>query len=288
VYAAINGTRIYFDVEGSGLVPHGGAMEEREVCFVLHGGPGMDHSYFKPWLSPLTDTFQLVYVDHRSTGRSDRAPLETCTIEQMADDLEALREYLGLEKVTVLGNSFGGMWALNYAVRHPENLNRLILVTTSASHEFYPAATAEAEKKGTPEQIKVMPDVFEGRIETSEEFAKWWDIMLPLYFYDYDEEIGANQNSRGESNPQVASYMFREVMPKYDVRAQLPSIHVPTLVVSGRHDWVTPVGESEEIARGIPNSQLELFEKSGHMPFIEEQDTFNALVRDFVTKSREA
>src|SRR5215207_2873887 len=153
--ATVNGAKMFFDVEGMGFAPSGNDMIEKPVAFVLHGGPGLDHSYFKPWLSPLAEDFQLVYVDHRATGRSERVPLETCTIEQMADDVEELRKLLGLGKVNVLGNSFGGFLALTYAVRHPESIARLILVSTSPSHEFYPAAERELERKGTPEQKAV-------------------------------------------------------------------------------------------------------------------------------------
>ncbi len=281
--ATVNGIKLFFDVEGMGLAPSGPAMIPKEACFVLHGGPGMDHSYFKPWLSPLADTMQLVYVDHRGTGRSERVPLESCTIEQMADDLEALRQHLGLGRVVVLGNSFGGFWALTYAVRYPDSVSRLILVTTSPSHAFYDAAQQEADRKATPEQKDVMPDVFEGRIETEEEFRRWWDVMLPLYFYHWHEEVGRAMIERGVDNPLVASYMFREIIPHYDVRPRLAEIKVPTLVAAGRHDWVTPVGESEAIAAGIPGSELVVFEASGHMPFIEEQERFVDVVKRFVT-----
>ena len=283
--ATVNGIKLFFDIEGMGLAPSGTAMIAKEPCLVLHGGPGMDHSYFKPWLSPLADTMQLIYVDHRGTGRSERVPLETCTIEQMADDNEVLRQLLGLGRVNVLGNSFGGFWALVYALRHPESLSRLILVTTSPSHEFYQAAEQEAERRATPEQKAVMPDVFEGRIETEEEFRRWWDIMLPLYFYRWDPKIGTEMIERGIDNPLVASYMFRNVIPQYDVRDQLGQITVPTLVVAGRHDWVTPAGQSEQIAAGIPRSELVIFEESGHLPFIEEQQAFVDLVTRFVTTS---
>jgi proline iminopeptidase len=283
VFVQVNGAKIYFDIEGMGLAPAGCGMVEKPACFVLHGGPGLDHSYFKPWLTPLADTMQLIYVDHRGTGRSDRVDLETCTIEQMADDLEELRKHLGLENVAVLGNSFGGFWALTYALRHPDSISKLILVTTSPSHEFYEAATAELERKATPEQKAVAPGLLEGTIQSETEFLKWWDIMIPLYFAHWDEQRGREMIARGVDNPFVATYMFRNVIPHYDVRSQLGSIKIPTLVVSGRHDWVTPVGESELIANGIPGSELVIFEESGHMPFIEEQDGFINAVKRFVT-----
>jgi len=281
VYAKVNGVEIYFDIEGSGLVPEGPTMKEKEVCFVLHGGPGMDHSYFKPHLSPLADDMQLIYVDHRNTGRSARVPLETCTIEQMADDVEALRQYLGLGKVNVMGNSFGGFWALTYALRHQDAINKLVLITTSPSYAFYEAAKVEAARKGTPEQIAAVPDVFEGKITSDDDFTKWWDIMAPLYYHRWDENLREGFK-RGTSNAECASYMFRDVIPSYDVRSRLAEITVPTLVLGGRHDWVTPVGESETIAAGIPGSELVIFEESGHLPFVEEQDRFMDVVRRFM------
>jgi proline iminopeptidase len=281
VYAKVNGVELFFDVEGAGFVPEGPAMKEKPVCFVLHGGPGMDHTYFKPHLSPLAADMQLIYVDHRNTGRSQRVPLESCTIEQMADDVEALRQYLGLGKVSVMGNSFGGFWALTYALRHQDAIDKLILITTSPSYEFYEAAKGEAARKGTPEQIAAVPDVFEGKISSADDFAKWWDLMAPLYYHHWDEDFREGFK-RGQSNAECASYMFRDVIPSYDVRSRLGEIAVATLVLGGRHDWVTPFGESELIAAGIPGSELVIFEESGHLPFVEEQDRFVDVVRRFM------
>jgi len=283
--ATVNGAKIFFDIEGMGLAPSGFDMVHKPVAFVLHGGPGLDHSYFKPWLSPLAEDFQLVYIDHRGTGRSERVPLETCTMEQLADDLEELRKLLGFGKITVMGNSFGGMWGQVYALRYPESIERLILITTSPSHEFWTAATGELERRATPEQKAVGPSLFEGKVTSEEAFMEWWGVMLPLYFYKWDDTIGGQMVKRGVDNPQTAAYMFENVIPSYDVREGLPSVTAPTLVCSGRHDWVTPVSECEAIVELIPNAELAMFEASGHMPFIEEQDKFVAVVRDFLART---
>jgi len=285
VKARVNGAEIYFDIEGTGLAPVGPDMVEKPACFVLHGGPGLDHSYFKPWLTPLADVMQLVYVDHRGTGRSERVALETCTIEQMADDLEALRQLLGLGKVILLGNSFGGFVAQAFAIRHPESTAKLILVTTSDSHEFYAAATEQLNKRGTAEQIATAPALFDGTVTTEESFSRWWDVMMPLYFANWDEARGHDMVARIIGNPHVAAYMFANIIPQFDVRAGLPTLTIPTLVVSGRQDWVTPVGESEKIARAIPGAELVIFDRSGHMPFIEEQEGFVAAVKQFLARN---
>lgn len=281
VYAKVNGAEIYFDVEGSGLVPDGEVMKEKEVAFVLHGGPAMDHTYYKPHLSPLANDMQLIYVDHRNTGRSGRMPVESCTIEQMADDVEAVREYLGLGKVHVIGNSFGGMWALTYALRHPDALDKLVLITTSPSYDFYEGAKAEVARKGTPEQIAAVPRLFEGEIDNDDEFGTWWKLMSPLYYHRWDDAYGKGEG-RSRPNAELMGHLWRNVMPHYDVKDRLADITVPTLVMGGRHDWVTPFVESEKIAAGIPGSELVIFEESGHLPFIEEQDRFMAVVRQFL------
>ncbi len=280
--AHVNGVDLFFDVEGSSLMPEGPTMIEQQPCFILHGGPGMDHSYFRPWLSPLTDKLQLIYVDHRGNGRSQRLPNEQYTIEHMADDLEQLRLYLGLEQPIVLGNSFGGMLAQVYATRYPESYSRLVLVSTTPSYDFFAEATAIAEERATDEQKRVMPSLFEGNVRTEAEYHQWWEVMLPLYFYRYDSVVGAAMLGRTVGNPEVARYMFDQVIPHYDVRPQLGAITAPTLVISGRHDWITPPTQGEEIHRLIPHSENVVFEKSGHMPFIEEQDDFLAVVRRFL------
>jgi proline iminopeptidase len=281
VYAKVNGTELFFDVEGSALVADGEQMREKDVCFVLHGGPAMDHTYFKPHLSPLAADLQLIYVDHRNTGRSARIPVDSCTIEQMADDVEALRRYLGLGKVHVMGNSFGGMWALTYALRHQENIDKLILITTSPSYDFYEEAKTEAARKGSPEQIAAVPELFEGRIDMDEQFGTWWEVMNPLYYHRWDEKY-AEGKERSRPNAALMAHMWQNVMPSYDVKPRLGEIGVPTLVIGGRHDWVTPYGQSEIIAAGIPGSKLVIFEESGHLPFVEEPDRFMHVVRSFL------
>lgn len=281
--ARVNGVELFFDVEGSGLVPGGTTMVERPPCLVLHGGPGMDHSYFRPWLSPLTDTVQLIYVDHRGQGRSQRLPNEAYTIEHMADDLEQLRLYLGLDRPIVLGNSFGGMLAQVYATRYPDAPARLVLVSTTPSYDFLEEATAIAAERATEEQQRVMPTIFEGKVRTADEYRRWWDVMLPLYFHRYDPAVGEAMLGRTIGNPEIARYMFERGIPQYDVRPRLGAITVPTLIISGRHDWITPPSQGLQIHERIPGSEFVVFEHSGHMPFIEEQDAFLDMVRRFVT-----
>ncbi|WP_337100332.1 alpha/beta fold hydrolase [Paenibacillus sp. YIM B09110] len=274
MFANLNGTRIYFDIEGSGYVPRGETMVRRPVLFAVHGGPGSDHSDFKPWLTPLADHMQIVYLDQRCNGQSERVDPATCTLEQLADDIEALREYLGFERISLLGHSFGGMVAQVYATRYPQSLDKLLLICTAPSKEFYPAALDFASRVATPEQLRTIPELFEGRIENDDHLIRWWDVCYPLYFHVMDEDVMRETGSRPIGSLDVANYTFKHFIPQYDVRGKLPSLQVPTLIVAARYDWITPVSQGEEMHRLIPGSELALFEKSGHMPFIEEHGAF--------------
>ncbi len=134
--ARVRDTELFFDIEGASLVPDGPRMVERPVVFLLHGGPGGDHSGFKPAFSPLAESMQLVYVDHRGQGRSARGPKESYTLDNNVEDLEALRRYLGLGPIVVIGVSYGGMVALAYASRYPESVSHLVAIVTAPSYRF--------------------------------------------------------------------------------------------------------------------------------------------------------
>lgn len=282
MYVHVNGVDLFVDTAGSALVADGVAMVEKPTLVLLHGGPGCDHSYFKPWLSPLADQMQLIYVDHRGNGRSGRVDVATYTIEQMADDLEALRQQLGLGRIALLGHSFGGMVAQVYALRHPKSLTHLVLSNTTPSAEFWEDAQAMAEKMATPEQLAVLPRLFEGTLTSQQEFDDWWATCMPLYFHHADAETVKQVSSRMRGEVVVANHMMAHEIPQFDVRAGLASVEVPTLVIAGRHDWVTPVSQSEAILRALPGARMVVQERSGHMGFIEENEGYLETVRAFL------
>ena len=125
------GVHLYVDIEGAGLVPDGATMRSKPTLVLLHGGPGYDHSGFKPAFSGLADVAQIVYYDHRGHGRSDRRPIDEWTLDNWADDVVHLCDTLGICKPIVLGQSFGGFVAQHYLARHPEHPSKVILSSTS-------------------------------------------------------------------------------------------------------------------------------------------------------------
>src|SRR5215470_15526465 len=162
--ALIRGTEIYFDIEGSALVPDGPAMRERPVAMVIHGGPGGDHSSFKPAFSPLALRMQLVYFDHRGQGRSARGDPKRYTLDENVEDMEALRKYLGVGPVVSIGTSYGGMVAMAHAARHPASVAALVLIVTASHSGFIRRAKEIVAERGTPEQRAVTEDLWAGRL----------------------------------------------------------------------------------------------------------------------------
>ena len=133
MHVTVNGVRLFFDVEGTELVPDGPVMREKPTLLMLHGGPGADHSIYKPAYSALADVAQIIYLDHRGNGRSEDGPREGWNLAQWGDDVRAFCDALGIADPIVLGASFGGMVALAYATRHPAHPSKLILISTAAS-----------------------------------------------------------------------------------------------------------------------------------------------------------
>ncbi|WP_312117592.1 alpha/beta fold hydrolase [Brevibacillus reuszeri] len=272
--AKINGTKLYFDVQGAELVPVNGTWKKKPVCFVVHGGPGGEHTGFKPFLSPLSEQMQLIYIDQRGCGRSERGPQSTYTLENNVEDLEALRLYLGLEKVVVLGHSYGGMVAQSYAIRYPESVSALLLIATHPSYMFGQQAMQQVEEMGTNEQKAFAKLLFEGALG-KEQMLEYSIVMEPLYFYSTrgivrtEEEKQAMRNKKSNLNFEAANEGAK-FLKTFDVVDSLHRIPCPTLVAGGRHDWITPLEASILMAEKIPNSELVVFEESCHYLFIDE------------------
>lgn len=258
--------------------------EGDEVIIVVHGGVGLPHEYFHPMLSNLSKYAKLVYFDRRADIQSSQHPERMASVYEMADDIDALRESLGLNRVTLLGHSFGGVIALNYALRHPANVKRLILISAAAAIEN----PAEGEKRIadalSPEERAAYGanEGGTGAANPCERVRRRYSVLYPHFFhklipYEFDRGVytvyydALAKKQALADDPTVA-----------DVRSQLGEISAPVLVVAGRHDLMTTLGQSAELARGLPQSKLVVLEHSGHFPFFEENYMFTQWVRQFM------
>src|SRR6476661_5855889 len=190
MFAAVRGTRIYFDVEGSGLVPDGSVMRERPVAMVIHGGPGGDHSGFKPAFTPVAARMQLVYFDHRGQGRSGAADAATYTLDENVEDMEALRRHLGLGPIVSIGTSYGGMVAMAHAARYPDAVSHLVLIVTAAHGGFIQRAEATVRERGSAEQVEVCRQLWAGELTDEAKLRHYYDVMGPLYSTTFDPAAG--------------------------------------------------------------------------------------------------
>ena len=270
--AAVRGTSIYFDVEGAGLMPSGGAMREKRPAMVIHGGPGGDHSGFKPAFTPLSETLQLVYFDHRGQGRSARGDPALYTLDENVEDMEALRRHLGLGPVVSIGTSYGGMVGMAHAARYPEAVSHLVLIVTAAHGGFIERAEQTVREQGTAEQQAACAALWAGAFGSAAEVVAYYDVMGPLYSRRFDRAAAAAVRGRATPAPEPLNRAFgpEGFLRQMDLRPELPQVTSPALVLAGRHDWICPPEFSEEIHALLPGSRLRVFEKSSHSIRVDE------------------
>ncbi len=280
--AKIRDTEIFFDVEGSCLVVDGDRLHTKPVAFLVHGGPGTDHTSYKPAFSSLARNLQLVYFDHRGQGRSARGPKETYTLNNNVEDMEALRQYLGLDQIVVIGTSYGGMVALSYAVRYSQHVSHLIVIATAARYHFLQRAREILAVRGTEEQKRVAQRLWDGCFENEEQLREYFQVMGPMYSLKYDPYLSEQAWKRVILSVDAINVAFGGFLRDYDILDSLHKITAPTLVIAGRHDWICPPEFSEEIAKAIPKAELRIFENSGHLIRVDEKEALLDAIASFL------
>lgn len=269
-----NGLKLTYETQGSG----------DEVVIVVHGGAGLPHEYFHPMLYNLSRYAKLVFFDRRADMLSASSGKGMASVGELSDDIDALRKEMGLERVTLLGHSFGATIALNYAVQHPANVKRLILVSAAASVEN----PFEGEKRILAKLSKVEMASYRsseggtGATKPCERVRMRYSVLYPHYFH----KLVPYEFDRGVYTVYFDALSKKEALATdaraLDFRDQLSGIRVPALVVAGRHDLVTPPDQSFQLANGLPQSKLVVLEHSGHFPFFEENYLFTEWVRQFM------
>jgi len=286
VHVEVNGTRLWFDVDGPVLVPDGPQMRERPTVVLIHGGPGSyDQSYFKPHFARLAGEAQVVYLDLRGHGRSARHDPADWSFELCADDLRAFCDALGIVKPVVLGHSMGGFVAMLYGIRHPGHAGGLILQSTFARFDL--ARLVEGFRRfGGDEVAELARRDYSGNPVTDEEWTRVFAAFGPTV-------PSVDELARRIRNPELGAAGL-ELMRTFDVVDELRRITASTLVCVGELDAVTPVAASVEIADALPDGlgRLEVIEGVGHFPWLDAPDRYFSTVGAFVATasgpSREA
>jgi len=288
-------------VDVHGLFLYYTEVGEGQPLIVLHGGPGGSHNYFFPYLMPLARTNRLIFMDERGSGRSGKLEDPSgYTVENMAEDVEALRQALGLRSITLLGHSFGGVVAQAYALKYQKNLSRLILANTFDSTRELNQVWTNLKTKIDPERLQRIEELEkEGLFNKGKPWehgrytAEYAELAWGWAYYPYMYENHPNPNYNPLSNLGIAWDVYREMsgsngefiidgnMTSVEYAEKLRTLRIPTLIVAGEHDaWSLQM--SEEMHSNILGSQLAVLPKSKHMTFVDQPKMFNDTVDAFV------
>jgi proline iminopeptidase len=265
----VGGAELYFVVRGTG-----------PVCLVLCnlGTAVMERQI----LPPLENHLTLVYVDLRGSGRST-GDVKSLTFDVLADDLEAVRRQLGVERVAVLGWSILGVLAIEYARRRPDSVSHAIAVGTPPKGSL-PWLVAESsaffEKQAPAERKEIyranLAALPPGTPATQAVFAQ-----APLRFFDPRTDM-VPLLAGALFQPAFFEHLLGPLTHEWDVTVDPDSLRVPLLVALGRHDYVTPHVMWEPVAPVLPTATVAIFERSGHQPFYEEPERFAEVVTDWM------
>jgi len=280
---SLNGHDTYYDVTGTGT-----------AVLVMHGG-GLDSASLQPWLAPLASQVQLIYYDQYGLGRSERpGDYSAISNDTWVEQAEALRVFLGLDKIVVFGHSYGGYIALEYALKYPDRVSGLILLSTAAVLDYADQVWAQASARSDGEQFEAVMALFHhpdavaasGPVkapETDDDLAGLWQSVLPVYTSALTPQDGDALLEHTAFSAKGHNHQVDSLLPGYDVSTRLGEIVVPALVMTGAKDFITTPAAARRIQDGIQDGDLVIFGRSGHFPYAEESDLFLGTVRNWLT-----
>lgn len=271
----VPGARLYYRMDGRG-----------DPIVVVHGGPGMDHSYLLPGMNVLADSHRVIYYDQRGGGRTEGAvDSTTVSFERFIADIDAIADSLRLGRFTLLGHSWGGLLAMRYAARRPERLRALVVMNTVEPGRRYARESRQLmrAKQSAQDSVELVRVLSSPELRTREASAV--NAMLRVFFratfadraladrlvIDLDPRTAKNMAS-------VATFVMGP-LGAYDLWGEVATIRVPTLIVQGEADLM-PLEMVQDLAKAIPGSELAVIQNAGHFPYIEKPgETFGAINR---------
>jgi len=256
---------------------------ERPPLVLLHGGPGADSRYLRPQLDRLAALGRgrrLVYYDQRG---AERSPLD----EGIAaggypvhvEDLDAVRSFVGVAKLSLCGYSWGGLLALLYATRFPERVARLVLISPAPARHAFRAQLAQnmAASPARPEVVALRQELLVDPVDAATLRQRRFALAVAGYFVDPRRAL--------ELTPFRVQQRLEEAIWRslgdYDLRPQLPKLRgVPALIVHGIQD-VIPIASAEETA-ALMGARLVRLEGCGHVPYIEAAEPLFTAIDEFL------
>jgi proline iminopeptidase len=276
----------YIDADGARLFVR--SVGSGKPLLIVHGGPGMSHDYLAPQLIELlSNDYELIFYDQRASGRSsgvdDTARL---TMSQFVRDLEIVRQHLRIDRLNILGHSFGGLLTMYYAGSFPHRVDKLLLLDSSpASWEmnfpYFRKAIAERQTEHDRQELDA--------IRQSDGFGtdpKVMDSYMKIYFRTFFKNPALSENivlgidDHWLANYDVTGNFIWADLGKYDIHDRLTNIKAPVLVMHGDESVISVKG-AEAIARLIPGAKLLILKGVGHFAYIEAPGAFSTAVKEF-------
>jgi proline iminopeptidase len=282
-----------------GIIPAGKAgLYFREIgqgqpIVILHGGPDFDHTYLLPDLDLWSDSYRLIYYDQRGRGKSaSNTQPEDVTVRSDIEDLDIVRSHFLLESVAVMGHSWGGVLALEYAIRYPERVSHLILMNTApASHVDYMLLRKDRRERAADdfERLKARSTDAAYQAGDPNTVAAYYRIHFrstlrrPEHLEAVIERLRASFTKEGILKARAVEDRLMDetwLSSDYDLLPRLERLSIPTLVIHGEHDLI-PVECAEHIAQAIPGARFVLLRDCGHFAYLECPDRVRKAIDEF-------
>jgi len=277
-YKVVNGVSLYYEAIGEGV-----------PIVVVHGGPGLDHGYLLPQMAELAKGYRLIFYDQRAMGKSS-ADFDTSqmTMNSFVEDLEGIRKAFGLEKMNLMGHSWGGLVAMFYAIKYPSHLQSLILVNTTPASSVlrnlsFGIMSLKTTKEDSISQVQIAEtEGFQKRDPAV--MAKFFRLLFHASFHNrqYADSLTLSFDSSYAAKSVMVHQLNNDTtLRSYDIFAKLDTIQCPVLIIGGSDDAVVP-GANEKIRDHLHGAQYILMPGCGHFPFVESPDKFFPAVREFL------
>lgn len=282
-YVPVDKAKLFFRIIGQG-----------RPIVVIHGGPDFDHNYLLPEMDRLSASFRLIYYDQRGRGRSvDHVRPEDVSIKSEVEDLEGLRQYFTLKSIAVLGHSWGGLLAMEYAVRYQNRVSQMILMNTGpASHDDYMLFRRERlNRHGSDvERLKALSSTAkyqEGDLDAEAEYYRVHfraTLRQPDHLKKVIERLRTNFTKESVlKSREIERRLMGETwsLSSYNLLPKLQRLRIPTLVLHGEHDFF-PLECASHIAQAIQGARLVVLRECGHFAYLETPDEVHKEISDFL------
>ncbi len=264
-----------------------GTLGAEIPLIAVNGGPGLSHAYMMQndlWQRVAAHRLVVLY-DQRGTGTSKQVqPNASQGMDAQVADLEAIRNALSLDRVAILGDSYGGMIAMAYAAAHPEHVSRLILSDSAAPswksiEHLLPQVFPDREEQGEAEDKKLAADP---------EAAAQAGLVnhMRMCFYSPEKRDAYVSHMGDLGFVPAVSRAVQQATENLDLTPKLANFHFPTLVITGRYDMNVAPLTAWRMAHAIPGARIVFFEKSGHLPAFEEPEKYLRVLESFLVTDR--